>query len=116
MGLCQKFHKENFDGKIELINKFQDKTTKMMACRLLLRNFHRKTIPDYIGAEYYSFLKKAHTLSDDERLVDYKGTKRTALSNVIKEINELTENNKDIEQLAILKELKKYVNVHEQET
>ena len=110
--LCKKFHRENLNGKISLINKFQDNVTKNIATRLLSRNFLEK-IPKDLCCEYNIFLKKAYITSDDKPVIDYKGEKKTVVSDVTKEIEQLNNanksNNKNQEQQKVLNNLSNYL-------
>ncbi len=107
--LCREFHASNHEGKIHLINRFQDADTRKLAGRVLCRNYP-ENLPKSLQKDFKHFMKRINPTNADNTLVDYRGEKRTTPLSALKETAKLkNENTLDDEQMQLLNELDEYL-------
>ena len=82
---------------------------RILANRVIGRNFP-ECLSGQSAAEFEAYLHRVNPSSEDQALVDYKGTPRTTPAAALDEIKHLQKSSAlDEEQLAVLEELKNYI-------
>ena len=85
---------------------------RILAYRVIGRNFP-ELLSDESAAEFEAYLRRVNPSSDDQALVDYKGTPRMTPAAALAEIKHLKKTRAlDNEQLAVLDELQNYIETH----
>ncbi len=85
---------------------------RILANRVIGRNFP-ECLSEESAAEFEAYLRRVNPSSEDQALVDYKGTPRTTPAAALAEIKHLKKSSAlDEEQLAVLEELQNYIEDH----
>lgn len=106
---CRKFHKASLDKKISLINRFKSHEARVLATRVLFRNF-KETLPPIFVEEYLTFMSRVNPPRADDALLDYKGERRTTPVGALAEIHQLRQSQElDGYQRQLLDELEDYI-------
>ena len=73
--VCQRFHTADIPEKIRLIDRFHHDTTRVLALRLLWRNYP-EALPGAILRKMAPFMRRVNPKTSEEAMVDYRGEKR----------------------------------------
>ena len=107
--LCRQFHLEPLSEKVNFINKFSPLITRILAERILCRNYFQN-LPKQIMKNYNRYLSRVNPRSEDDALLDFKGEKRKTPLSALSDINRLKkERNLDNHQLDLLNGLEDYL-------
>lgn len=108
--LCQKFHTENIDGKISLLNEFTNDNLLARAIRILGRNYSDQ-LPLEFAEHYNTYLERVKSDDINFPILDYRGEKHLTKKAALDKICKLrAEENLNTKQLQLLKELEEYLN------
>lgn len=107
--LCRTFHAAALPGKIEALDRFAGREARLLAARLLFRNFAAE-LPDPLRTACAAFLQR---IRRGEPMLDFTGIPRRTPLSALHEINELrSAAGGDAEQLDILTEVESYIRTH----
>ncbi len=107
--LCREYHRAGLPQKIELAARFASAEMRLLAKRLLFRNYPEE-LPRSVRAEFRSYLRRAHAEDTRDILVDYKGQRRMTPHMAQQEIEQIRrEENLDAVQHRLLDELEIYI-------
>jgi len=107
--LCNKFHSTPNSEKRELVSSFPTKETRILAARVIARNFPEHGSPQ-IQSEFEDYMKRLVPKNPEDALLDYRGQKRRTPADAMSDIEKLTESSDlDDEQLALLADLKRHI-------
>lgn len=101
------FHQGDEKEKIELIKTAPTKDSKLLATRIIFRNF--STYSDEIKKEFEEFMFKVNPPKDQDPLIDHKGDYRFTPAMAYEEIERIKGNEIDNAQLTLITELEKYL-------
>jgi len=108
---CQRFHTtESSHQKAKLLDQITNPSLQQLALRILGRHYpdslsmsHQQQFSDYIKTIYFPKTGK-------HALIDYQGKKHMTVPDVLQDITQLREENTlDTQQIALLEELKAYL-------
>lgn len=106
--LCRQFHSALLKDKAQYIEQFTKAEFKMLAERILCRNFPSECLP--ASLETFQHRAESFIWEGKKPLVDYKGEVQANYSDVLREITEIrSEMNLDEEQGQLLDELEQYL-------
>lgn len=107
--LCRQFHEAPFIEKTEMVSRFTAKETRILAGRLIFRNFIND-LPDALAVESEQYLRTVNPVSEDRSPVDYKGGRKTTPLAALAEIAKLRNDaSLDRQQHQLLDELETYI-------
>lgn len=107
---CQKFHKTDLRGKINLLNDVPPSNLRLRALRVLGRNF-LEFLPEKLAQEFHHCLDE--TFSENEAKVDYRGMHRLTKEKAQQQIAEIrTRTDLSAKQLRILEEVEELLFPH----
>ncbi|MCP4294260.1 MAG: exodeoxyribonuclease I [Proteobacteria bacterium] len=104
--LCREFHEKDVAGKEKMLSRFARKELKILAERLLFRNFEQKEKSREIST-YMATINPEH---EDKALLDFRGDQRTTPAHAHEEIQLLrSEGELDQDQSELLVDLENYL-------
>ena len=108
--LCKRFHLLSNDQKMELVSSFPTSETRILAARVIARNFPEYGSPQ-IQLEFEDYMNRLAPKNPEDAMLDYRGEKRRTPADAMSDIDELTASSDlDDEQLTLLEDLKQYIN------
>jgi len=107
--ICREFHLAALADKIKLISQFQTTETKILATRVIARNFP-EALPKNLEKQFIEYLSKVNPQYQENALADYKGKARTTPVGALADIREMKKNEAlENAQLKLLDELEIYL-------
>ena len=108
--MCRQFRNASMDKKSTLIDRFNSAEARVLAARLLCRNYPEAS--QHISDENYSkYMSRVNPRREEDALVDYKGERRTIPVSALTEIKKLRQSEElDHMQDKLLDELEDYIN------
>ena len=107
--LFKAFHTAPFDEKEQITNRFTSREARILAIRLLRRNYPEQVAENFEG-EFEAYMRRVNPAPEGEALLDYKGEPRLTPSHALKEIQHLKRSaGLDSQQLELLDDLQKYI-------
>ncbi len=86
--LFKQFQTAPFDKKEKIANRLTNPDARMLAIRLLCRNYPERVSENFAG-EFEAYMRRVNPLQEDDTLVDYKGEPRLTPSIALTEIKRL---------------------------
>ncbi len=107
--LCRNYHEASPEKKARLIDRFSSPDARVLAWRILARNYPDALSPEY-ESEYERYIRRINPTRQRDALVDYRGERRMTPKDALDEIEKLRENRKSEEdQLRLLEDLEYYI-------
>ena len=107
--LCRIFHQTSLDQKATIISQFTNPDARVLAGRILYRNYPETILSDY-EQEHNGYMERINPLSEEDAIVDYRGDKRTTPSGALLEISQLKQaGGLDDHQQQLLDDLEAYI-------
>lgn len=107
--LCADFHSRDIDGKIALLDDFNNPCLKTLAIRYIGRLYPEK-LPQQYQLIYGEYLAKVNPQNKEEAMIDYRKQHRLTPLNALMEINTIQSDSELSEkQQKLLSELKNYL-------
>jgi exodeoxyribonuclease-1 len=107
--LFRQFHAAPLDEKENIARRFKSRDARMLAVRLLCRNYPQRISPDSAG-EFEAYLLRINPAREDEAIVDYRGEPRMTPSAALAEIRHLKKSGElDDHQMRLLDDLQNYI-------
>ena len=108
--VCRAFHESPVKEKPALINKFKDKGLRVLAKRVIFRNFPESGVSSRYKKEASVFMKKIAPAAGKPGMPDFRGNERLTPARAITEIKaRLTEGDLDQESRHLLESLQRYI-------
>lgn len=110
--VCDQFQVASPEERFELLDQFTDEETKILAVRILFRNFPEDAPEEYAEA-FDQYMQQINPEEAFLAMLDYKGQQRTTPAGAMQEIYKLrSEPSLDDEQRTLLDELEEYIQMH----
>jgi exodeoxyribonuclease-1 len=107
--LFKEFHTAPLDKKEAIANRLKSQDARMLAVRLLCRNYPQRISPD-LAAEFEAYLRRINPIREDEAIVDYRREPRMTPSAALAQIRHFKQSGKlDNNQMKLLDDLKDYI-------
>ncbi len=107
--LCRNYQEASPQKKARLIDRFSSPDARVLAWRILARNYPDTLPPDY-ESEYGQYIKRVNPPRQRDALVDYREERRTTPKDALDEIEQLKENGEmKVDQLRLLDDLENYI-------
>jgi len=107
--LCRMFHQDSLDQKPTRISQFSNPDARILAQRILSRNYPETALNQYSQAQD-SYRNQINPLRQEDAIVDYRGDKRTTPAGALLEITQLKQaGNLDDHQQQLLDDLEQYI-------
>jgi exodeoxyribonuclease-1 len=107
--LCRTYQDAIPEKKAALIDQFTSPDARVLAWRVLARNYPDALPPEY-EAEYQQYIKRINPPRQKEALVDYRNERRTTPKDALIEIEQLRQKNDlKTEQIQLLDDLGIYI-------
>jgi len=105
---CRQFHQADIKTKCTLLSKFENDCLKMLAIRLIGRNF-KDELSDPEKTIFQRYLESIFSNDEEKNPVDYKNQKHLSPKKVLEQIEGLMQKELNSEEKEILEELKDYL-------
>jgi exodeoxyribonuclease-1 len=107
--LFKQFQTAPFDKKEKIANRLTNQDARMLAVRLLCRNYP-KCVSENFAREFEVYMHRVNPLQEDDTLVDYKGAPRLTPSVALTEIRRLKKSaSLDKNQSELLEDLDTFI-------
>ena len=107
--LFKEFRTAALDEKEAIAKRFKSRDARMLAVRLLCRNYPQQISPD-LAAEFEAYLRRINPAREDDAILDYREVPRTTPSAALAEIRRLKKSgNLDTQQKKLLDDLQNYI-------
>jgi exodeoxyribonuclease-1 len=107
--LFKEFQTAALDEKEAIAKRFKSRDARMLAVRLLCRNYPQQISPD-LAAEFEAYLRRINPVREDDAIIDYREVPRTTPSAALAEIRRLKKSGKlDTQQKKLLDDLQNYI-------
>jgi hypothetical protein len=73
--LFKQFQTAPFDKKEKIANRLTNPDARMLAIRLLCRNYPKR-VSENFAREFEVYMRRVNPLQEDDTLVDYKGERK----------------------------------------
>jgi exodeoxyribonuclease-1 len=105
--LCRKFHAASLTGKIDIIGRFSNREARILAARVLFRNYPAET-PDPLRTEWEAHLQR---IVGGAQILDYSGNPRRTPQAALSEIQTLRRSApRDAEQMDLLADVEGHIS------